>query len=71
MKTGKSRVSSMRILLASIRTPLDGEWERRAGNSERVDRGMLQNAGLIEQTTRGLEPSAIVTKSLRLAEPSH
>jgi transcriptional regulator with XRE-family HTH domain len=66
MKTGKSRVSSMRILLASIRAPLDGEWERRAGNSERVDRGMLQNAGLLEQTDRGLEPSTIVKKSLRL-----
>lgn len=70
MRVGKSRASSMRILLAAIRAPLDGEWERRAGNSERVDRGMLQNAGLLEQTDRGLEPSAIVKKSLRLAEQS-
>jgi transcriptional regulator with XRE-family HTH domain len=70
LRTGKARASSMRILLAAVREPLDGEWERRAGNAERVDRGMLQNAGLLEQTARGLEPSAIVKKSLGLAEQS-
>jgi transcriptional regulator with XRE-family HTH domain len=66
LRTGGLRVSTMRLLYRAIESPLDGDWERYAGNAARVERGILQNAGLLEPGTDGLEPSTDVKKSLRL-----
>lgn len=65
LATRKIKVSALQLLRQAIREPLDMEWQRRAGNSDRVNSGILLNAGLLVRTSKGaLEPSNDVRRSV-------
>lgn len=64
MRTRQLRAPGMRILLAAVRGELPSDWDRLAGNSDRVNMSMLVNAGVLEGPKSGYQPTADLRRSL-------